>query len=919
MLRKLLISLLLISLLTGNFLSSARAETTYALLAVLARTMQPIQPLSQTRDTITPEAVSIDPLVQYLIDQIDDVTINEYNRQLAGELPVWVDGAAYTIPTRYTYSGTPIQKATSYVGQRMAAQGLAVEYHVWDEDGSTYPNVIGEITGQTNPQNIFIIGAHLDDVENTPGADDNASGSVATLLAAELLSEYDFDCTVRFAFWTGEEQGMLGSQAYAQRSYDDGENILGYLNLDMIAWNTLDSSPDIDLVFNSSLRPTRDLAQLMSDVIAAYNLNLIPQLLNDKSNMYPSDHYAFWDYDFPAILAIEDQDDFNPYYHTADDTPANTNLSYFTEFVKASLATYLHMSGCIIPSGMGTLEGSVTDAESSAPIPNANIDIQDNAGHTFVTQTDLNGDYTQRLMSGTYTVTASANGYLPVAVSGVTVLTNQVTTQDFSLEPGRTYRLSGTVTEAGSGWPLYAHITFEETVLNTWTDPDTGYYEILLPSGEYTMYVTAELHASATRDITVYADQTQDFELELMHCILLVDDDQNDPDTRSYYTSALDAIGADYDIWDVATLGNPEINNLTGYIKVLWYLGGPFGDTFTSDNESVIASYLDDGGNFFLSGQDYLYEMGLTSFGVNYLHIGNYSEDEILNTVTGANVYAGLDNYSLSYSPIENYSDVVHPDGQSLLAFKDPLIGDAAISYDGENFNSVFLGFSLEGIDQAEYRAAILSRTLDFFGECTRPQLIADPKFLDVHVETGETTSTSFTLRNVTNSALNYTISTPEPVSWLSYSPPAGNLLAYAVQPVTVNFDATLLLPGVYTTTLEVYTNDQPKVVIKLPVTMTVQPPCEAISSADFSWAPTRPDSGEWIIFTAEVLGSEPLLHLWNFGDGNTGQGNPVSHIYPNGGIYPVSLTVSNTCSSFVVTHILPVNPIRIALPLVTK
>ena len=150
-----------------------------------------------------------------------------------------MDGSWYTIPSRYTYSGTPIQKATSFVGQHMAGLGMDVEYHQWSS--STNPNVIGEIPGSTNPDDIYIIGAHLDDVQGIPGADDNASGSVATLLAADILSQYQWGCTLRFAFWTGEEQGLLGSHYYAQRAYNKDENILGYLNLDMIAWNTVGS------------------------------------------------------------------------------------------------------------------------------------------------------------------------------------------------------------------------------------------------------------------------------------------------------------------------------------------------------------------------------------------------------------------------------------------------------------------------------------------------------------------------------------------------------------------------------------------------------------------------------------------------------------------------------------------------------
>ncbi len=163
--------------------------------------------------------------------------------------------------------------------------------------------MIGEIPGLINPDQIYIIGAHIDDVSGTPGADDNASGSVATLLAADILSQFQWGCTLRFAFWTGEEQGLLGSEAYAQRAYQNGENILGYLNLDMIAWNTIGSDPVISLFYSNSVPPSLQFAQLFADVVDAYNLNLNPILDTGQGG---SDHSSFLAYGYNSILAIED-------------------------------------------------------------------------------------------------------------------------------------------------------------------------------------------------------------------------------------------------------------------------------------------------------------------------------------------------------------------------------------------------------------------------------------------------------------------------------------------------------------------------------------------------------------------------------------------------------------------------------------
>jgi subtilisin family serine protease len=382
-----------------------------------------------------PTAVDPDPLIQSMIDQVDMTTVYSYTGDLSGEWPVEIGGQPYTIVTRHTYSGVPIQKATQFVGEHLADLGLAVEYHQWG--GATYPNVIGELPGLVNPDEIFIIGAHVDDMPSgplAPGADDNGSGAVATLLAADIATQYQWGCTLRFALWTGEEQGLNGSHAYAQRSYNMGENILGYLNLDMIAWNSVGSNPDIDLHADSDLSETLVLAQLFADVVDAYDLNLIPQIVPNGTGA--SDHASFWQYGYTAILGIEDFGDFNPHYHTVNDDMDNfQDWPYYVDFVKASIATFAHMSGCLIPTEMGALDGHVTAASSGDPIVEATVSIDDGSGHAFAPTTDPSGYYTQTLPAGTYDVTASKTGYFSETVAAVDVQADMVTTQDFALQP----------------------------------------------------------------------------------------------------------------------------------------------------------------------------------------------------------------------------------------------------------------------------------------------------------------------------------------------------------------------------------------------------------------------------------------------------------------------------------------------------
>ncbi len=110
-------------------------------------------------------------------------------------------------------------------------------------------------------------------------------------------------------------------------------------------------------------------------------------------------------------------------------------------------------------------------------------------------------------------------------------------------------------------------------------------------------------------------------------CVLLVDDDQDNPDVRPYYTSALRALGATYVVWDLATQGDPSASDLLGHQMVIWFTGYPRDGTFTGANEAAVATYLDAGGRFFLSSEDYLHDGGLTAFGQIRLRISGYVSD----------------------------------------------------------------------------------------------------------------------------------------------------------------------------------------------------------------------------------------------------------------------------------------------------
>ena len=706
--------------------AAARLAETGVQLRLLTPDAKPWPPVA----AVMPASIDPDPLIQQMMDQVTTQAVYDYDGGLSGEWPVTIGGQPYTILTRNTTSGEPIQKATQYVGEHMDALGLDVEYHVWN--ASRPPNVIGERLGSVNPDDIYLITAHLDDMPTgpvAPGADDNASGSVAVLLATDILAQYEWGCTLRFAFWTGEEQGLLGSHAYAQRAYNQGENILGVLNLDMIAWNTPNSTPDMDLHATSSIPATLTLAQLFADVVDVYNLDLVPHIIPNGTGA--SDHASFWDYGYTAILGIEDYSggDFNPYYHTTQDRLAALDLGYFTDFTKAALGSFAHMTGCLIPGGLGTLNGQVTAANGGAPIPGATVTMTDPMNYTYSATTDDGGSYTRALPAETYEVIATAFGYLPQTVTGVTVYTDTVTTQDFALQTAPNYLVYGKVLEAGTGTPLAAEVTVLDTPLPPVnTNPDTGFYYISLPADTYTLRVTAFGHQLVEREIVADHNQSQLFQLPPLPPILLVDDDDNAPDVRGTYMAALDALGYGYDVWDTGNSDNePDAATLNQYSAVIWFTGSEFGGAAGpgGSGEAALADFLDHGRCLFISSQDYVYDRGVTPFMQSYLGLASAANDVYQTTVMGSGVYAGLGPYALVY-PFSNWSDRLEPDGTAMVAFEGNM-GNAALTKLAD-YHTTFWGFPFEALPAAA-RPLTLATTLNWCGVPPGPAVVMEMNY----------------------------------------------------------------------------------------------------------------------------------------------------------------------------------------------
>ncbi|MBN1878039.1 MAG: M20/M25/M40 family metallo-hydrolase [Anaerolineae bacterium] len=439
-------------------------------------------------------------LIGTMIEQVDAATVYTYTGQLSGEWPALVGGIPYTITTRHTNSGEPLEKATQFVYEHLEALGIDAGFQTWARSGYANRNVVGVITGTTYPDEIVLITAHIDDLPLgtvAPGADDNGSGVVAVMVAADIFSHYEFERTVRFVFFTGEEQGLLGSAAYAAGVAAAGETIVAVYNMDMIAWDAVDG-PTLRLHTRLSSDPgyAGDLAiaSTFTNVVNTYGMSDVLIPIIDADAIWASDHSPFWNKGYHAILAIEDDnDDFNDYYHTVGDTLAELNMAYYVNYVKASVGTVAHLASPWLE--MGVLAGEVLDAVTSTPLAGAWVTVTQLLASSSAT-TGVEGKYRLKLPAGTYTVTAAACGYLPVTAPDVKVTAGLTTMRAFTLSVARPRGVTGTV-KAAEGWPLYARVVmtgdpFTPSGKEVWTDPVTGVYSLTFYGGcAYTLTVDA--------------------------------------------------------------------------------------------------------------------------------------------------------------------------------------------------------------------------------------------------------------------------------------------------------------------------------------------------------------------------------------------------------------------------------------------
>ena len=212
----------------------------------------------------------------------------------------------------------------------------------------TMRNVLGMIPGK-NTKEYVIVGAHFDHLGIDPvldgdqiynGADDNASGVSAVLQIARafLAGGQQPERNVIFAFWDGEEKGLLGSKYFVQ-TCSFLSQIKGYLNFDMIGRNNKPQQPKQVVYFYTAAHPV--FGDWLKEDIRKYGLQLEPDYRAWENPIGGSDNGSFAKVGIPIIWYHTDG---HPDYHQPSDHADRLNWDKVVEITKASFLNMWKMA-----------------------------------------------------------------------------------------------------------------------------------------------------------------------------------------------------------------------------------------------------------------------------------------------------------------------------------------------------------------------------------------------------------------------------------------------------------------------------------------------------------------------------------------------------------------------------------------------
>ena len=254
-----------------------------------------------------------------------------------------------------------LEAAQRYVTNQLRSSSLSVSSHEFSYMGERFVNLVAR-PAQVPAAPRLIIGAHLDTVPGTPGADDNASGVAAMLEVARVVAAVPWRVPIEFVSFNLEELGMVGSTSYSTTLHQSQTPVLGMLSLEMVGFTESQGLQHYPWFLRGRYPATgnylglaanqRSQSFLNAAANAMRTIEALPvetMVLPGNGWIFPesrlSDHSPFWDRGYPALLVTDTSFFRNPHYHQPSDTVDTLDLAFLEKVTQGLIAAVERLAG----------------------------------------------------------------------------------------------------------------------------------------------------------------------------------------------------------------------------------------------------------------------------------------------------------------------------------------------------------------------------------------------------------------------------------------------------------------------------------------------------------------------------------------------------------------------------------------------
>jgi hypothetical protein len=252
-----------------------------------------------------------------------------------------VEKLAGEIGERNVYRPRALEAAAAYVEGVFTAARFPVRRQTFEVLGESCHNLEAQLPGKSRPTEIVVLGAHYDSVFGAPGANDNGTGVASLLELARAWAGREPERTLRFVAFVNEEPPFfqteqMGSLVYARACRQRGDHIVAMVSLETMGCYSADTGSQKYPFPLGVFYPSRgDFIGFVSNTANAGLVRRCIRRFREQAS-FPSeggalpgilpgigwsDHWAFWQVDYPALMVTDTAPFRYPHYHAGTDTP----------------------------------------------------------------------------------------------------------------------------------------------------------------------------------------------------------------------------------------------------------------------------------------------------------------------------------------------------------------------------------------------------------------------------------------------------------------------------------------------------------------------------------------------------------------------------------------------------------------------